>query len=135
MVEMLVSLVIFMVIASLIVQIFSIVYKTNKHQVQLKEWEIFSQQLQGELRSSKAQMVVDNKLYLLINEGLATIEHYRNMVRRQVDGGGHEIMLQNVSDFQIAQEGNQIFVQVTDFEEHQYSRTFHPFIKKGFIEK
>ena len=109
MVEMLVSLVIFMVIAALVVQIFSIVNTTNKNQLQLKEWEIFSQQLQGELRSSKEQMVVDNTLYLLINDSLATIEHYRNMVRRQVDGGGHEIMLQNVSDFQVEQEGKSNF--------------------------
>jgi competence protein ComGF len=129
MIEMLVSLVIFMMISIFVVQIFIVVHSnvTLKNQLQLKEWEIFSMQLQTELRNSKDQTVVDNKLHLLIDGRIATFEKYQDMVRRQVDGLGHEVMLQQVANFQVKKEGDHIVVQVTDHEGNQFSRKFHPF--------
>jgi competence protein ComGF len=134
MIEMLFSLVIFMMISLLAVQIFSVMHTNllKKNQINLKEWEMFSMQMQNEIRNSTDQSVVDNKLYVVVNGSLATIEYYQNMVRRQVEGRGHEIMLQNVSDFQVKQEGTYIVVQVTDAEGHQYNRKFHPYFKKEF---
>lgn len=131
-IEMLVSLVIFMIISILVVQIFSILHTnlTKNNQLNLKEWEIFSMQLQNEIRNSKDQSVVENKLYLVVNGRLATIEYYRNMVRRQVEGMGHEIMLQNVSAFQVKKEGTYIVVQVKDYGGHLFNRKFHPYFKK-----
>ncbi|RID89408.1 hypothetical protein D1953_02260 [Peribacillus asahii] len=134
MVEMLISLVVFMMISLFVLQIFLVMYPNlimNK-QLHHKEWEVFSIQLQKELRESKNQTVKNNKLYLLTNGSVASVELYQNIVRRQVEGLGHEILLQNVADFQVNQKGNQISVQVTDYSGKQYSRTFHPYFKKEF---
>ena len=45
-----------------------------------------------------------------------TIECYKNIVRRQVEGRGHEVMLQNIADFHVEQDGSVIIVQVMDDE-------------------
>lgn len=132
MIEMLISLVVFMMLAFLVSQIFLTVREniTKKDQLHLKEWEIFSIQLKNEIRNSKDQSVINNKLYLLTRGNIVTIEHYKNIVRRQVDGMGHEIMLQNVADFQVKQDGSAIIIQVTDNEGLKYNRRFHPYFKK-----
>ena len=56
-IEMLVSLVIFMIICILSVQIFFTMRENlaKNNGLDLKEWEIFSLQLQNELRNSKDQ--------------------------------------------------------------------------------
>ena len=41
----------------------------------------------------------------MVNGSIATIESYQNIVRRQVKGKGHEIMLKNIADFHVKQEG------------------------------
>jgi competence protein ComGF len=131
-IEMLVSLVIFMIICILSVQIFFTMRENlaKNNGLDLKEWEVFSLQLQNELRNSKDQYVVENKLYLMVNGSIATIESYENIVRRQVEGKGHEIMLKNIADFHVKQEGTYITVQVTDYEGRQYMRKFYPYFKK-----
>ena len=59
-----------------------------------------------------------------------TIEQYKNIVRRQVEGMGHEFMLQNITDFHVEQDGTDIIVQVMDNEGQLYTRKFHPYFKK-----
>lgn len=132
-IEMLISLVVFMVISMLAVQVFSAVHThtTKTNELQVEEWEMFSLQIQRELRNSKEQAVKNNRLYLLVNGAWITVEHYQNIVRRQVDGGGHDVMLQNISSFQVEQRGTKMIVHVTDQQKHTYSRTFHPYLKKA----
>lgn len=132
MVEMLISLVIFMMLSILVIQIFLTVRENfaKKNQLHLKEWETFSIQLKNEIKNSKDQSVSDNKLYLITRGSFVTIEQYKNIVRRQVDGMGHEIMLQNIADFQVKLEADYITVQVIDDEGNQYTRKFHPYFKK-----
>ena len=134
MVEMLISLVVFMMLSILVTQIFLTVRENfaKKNQLHLKEWEIFSIQLKNEIRNSNDQSVSDNKLYLMTRGSLVTIEQYKNIVRRQVEGMGHEVMLQNIADFQVKQNGSDITVQVMDDEGLQYTRKFHPYFKKEF---
>lgn len=137
MIEMLLSLVIFMIISTLVLQIFTSVNRlTLNHTFHQKEWEMFTLQLQSEIRNSTEQLVADNKLYLLVNERIVTIEYYsrQNMVRRQVDGVGHEVMLQEVKHFDVEKEANQIIVQLSDYEGNQYRREFHSFLRKAFIQ-
>lgn len=132
MVEMLISLVIFMMLSILVTQIFLTVREnfSKKDQLHLKEWEIFSAQLKSEIRNSKDQSVLDNKLYIMTRGSIVTIEHYKNIVRRQVDGMGHEIMLQNVADFNVKQDDSVISIQVTDNRGLLFTRKFHPYFKK-----
>lgn len=134
MVEMLISLVIFMMLTILVAQIFVNVRVDfgKKNQLHAKEWEIFTLQLKNEIRTSKDQSVLDHKLYLMTSGNIVTIEQYKNIVRRQVDGRGHEIMLQNVADFQVKQDGSVVIVQVIDYEGILYTRRFHPYLTREY---
>ena len=126
MIEMLVSLVILMMISIMALQFFTDVHKnTTKNQFQIKEWDMFSMQLQSEIRNSTEQMVVDNKLFLLISEKVATIEYYQNMIRQRLDGSGHEVMLQNIVNFHVSKEEDDIIIQVADKKEINILESFN----------
>ena len=136
MIEMLLSLVIFMMLSILVTQMFITVRENfgKKNQLHPKEWEIFTIQLKNEIRNSNEQSVIDNKLYLMSSGNIVTIEQYKNIVRRQVEGMGHEFMLQNIADFQVEQDGTDIIIQVMDNEGQLYNRKFHPYFKKELRE-
>ena len=59
MVEMLISLVVFMMLSILVTQMFFIVRENfgKQNQLHFKEWEIFTIQLKNEIRTSKSQSV------------------------------------------------------------------------------
>ena len=63
---------------------------------------------------------------------VVTIERYKNIVRRQVEERGHEVMLQNIADFHVEQDGSVIIVQVMDDEGLSYTRKFYPYFTKEF---
>lgn len=133
MIEMLISLVIFILISIMVLQFYMDVHKIEaKNSFQIKEWDMFTMQLQSEMRNSTEQIVGDNKLFLLISDQVATIERYQNMIRQRLDGTGHEVMLQNITNFQVSQNESEgaITIQVADEKGHQYIRKFQPFIKK-----
>lgn len=135
MVEMLLSLVLFIVITSLVVELFAI-YKSNmmqSNQMHRKEWEVFSLQLQKEIRNSMDQQVVPQKIHLTTNNGLVSIEVYQNSVRRTVNGAGHEVMLQNVAHYDVQKEGDYIIVQVTDIGGKVYRRIFQPMVTRDSL--
>ena len=134
MVEMLISLVVFMMLSILVTQMFFIVRENfgKQNQLHFKEWEIFTIQLKNEIRTSKSQSVSNNKLYLMTRGKVVTIERYKNIVRRQVEERGHEVMLQNIADFHVEQDGSVIIVQVLDDEGLSYTRKFYPYFTKEF---
>lgn len=133
MVEMLLALVVFVVLSIFAAQIFVTVRDQlgKNNRLHAKEWEVFTMQLKSEIRTSKEQSVLDNKLYLMSRGNVVTIEQYKNIVRRQVDGRGHEIMLQNIADFHVEQDGSVIVVRVMDDEGLLYTRRFHPYLTKS----
>lgn len=88
-------------------------------------------QMKQEVRSSKAQDVMGNKLYLLSGEQLSSLEQYEDKVRRRVDGMGHEVILQNISEFQVNKDGSVIVINITDKAGTTFSRRFHPFFRNG----
>ena len=134
MVEMLISLVVFMMLAILTAQIFLTVRDQfgEKNHLHTKEWELFTLQLKSEIRTSTDQSVLNNKLYLMTRGKVVTIERYKNIVRRQVDGRGHEIMLQNIADFHVEQDGSAVIVQVIDHEGMLYTRRFYPYLTREY---
>lgn len=87
-------------------------------------------QMKQEVRSSKAQDVMGNKLYLLLSdEQLSSFEQYENKVRRRVNGMGHEVILQNISEFGVEKDGSVIVINITDKAGTTFSRRFHPFFR------
>ncbi|MFJ7746159.1 competence type IV pilus minor pilin ComGF [Peribacillus sp. NPDC097295] len=131
MIEMLFSLMILMTISLFVLQLFTIIQIQigTKNKIHPKEWEIFTLQMQQEVRSSKSQDVVGNKLYLLSGEDLSLIEQYNDKLRRRVNGGGHEVILQNISNVEVEKVDNVIEIHITDKSGKTFFRKFHPFLK------
>ncbi|WP_285768897.1 competence type IV pilus minor pilin ComGF [Peribacillus sp. SI8-4] len=131
MIEMLFSLLVLMSISLFVVQLFSIIQTQVRaiDKLHPKEWEVFTMQMHQEIRSSKSQDVNGNRLYLLSGDQLASIEQYEDKVRRRVDGKGHEVILQNISRFQVKKDGSVIVLDITDKAGTTFSRSFHPFLK------
>ncbi|MGE7764542.1 competence type IV pilus minor pilin ComGF [Peribacillus sp. NPDC096540] len=130
-IEMLFSLMILMTTSIFILQLFSIIHTQleSKDKLHPKEWEIFTMQMQQEVRGAKSQDVIDNKLYLLSGDQLSFIEQYEDKLRRRVNGKGHEVILQNISKFQVEKDGNVIVLNITDNAGNTVIRRFHPFFK------
>lgn len=135
MIEMLFSLMILLTLSLFILQFFSIIQSQigTKNRIHPKEWEIFTLQMQQEVRSSKSQDVVGNKLYLLSGEDLSLIEQYNDKLRRRVNGEGHEVILQNISNVKVEKDGNVIVLNITDKAGKTFIRRFHPFIKNELV--
>lgn len=133
MIELLFSLLILMTTSLFVLQLFSIIHTQMRSVDKLhpKEWEVFTLQMKQEVRSSKAQDVMGNKLYLLSGEQLSSLEQYEDKVRRRVNGMGHEVILQNISEFRVNKDGSVIVINITDKAGTTFSRRFHPFFRKN----
>ncbi|WP_258831427.1 competence type IV pilus minor pilin ComGF [Peribacillus frigoritolerans] len=131
MIELLFSLLILMTTSLFVLQLFSIIHTQMRSVDKLhpKEWEVFTMQMKQEVRSSKAQDVMGNKLYLLSGEQLSSLEQYEDKVRRRVNGMGHEVILQNISEFRVNKDGSVIVINITDKAGTTFSRRFHPFFR------
>lgn len=131
MIELLFSLLILMTTSLFVLQLFSIIHTQMRSVDKLhpKEWEVFTLQMKQEVRSSKAQDVMGNKLYLLSGEQLSSLEQYEDKVRRRVNGMGHEVILQNISVFRVNKDGSVIVINITDKAGTTFSRRFHPFFR------
>jgi competence protein ComGF len=73
--------------------------------------------------------VEDKKIYLTLIDGdTVTIEQYGDVVRRQVDGKGHEIYLRDIQDFHVRSLDYGFKLSITSFEGEHYEKTitFYP---------
>ncbi|WP_199880628.1 competence type IV pilus minor pilin ComGF [Bacillus massiliglaciei] len=132
-VEMLSSLVIFMVITMCLLQLFIIINKqtVSGDGLNEKEWEIFCTQLKHEIHLSSEQKAAGSKLVLMNAGNLITIEQYQDKIRRQVNGTGHEVFLQEIAAFHVEEEGKGLAVSVKDKGGHLYERKIYPVLTEG----
>lgn len=129
-VEMLVSLVIFITIASFVLNLFTLI-RTNtmeKSSMNEKEWEIFINQLKRDVWQSKTREAVNNQLYLTVGEDVVLIEQYQDKVRRRLNATGHEIALQNIRSFEVISDGTAVTVTVEDKQGKPFRSKLRPFI-------
>lgn len=73
--------------------------------------------LEKEIQTSQYVHIDDNTLSLTaLNGDIITITQYQHVIRRQVNGRGHEILLREVADFSLTEE-NQIHITIETTEE------------------
>ncbi len=72
------------------------------------------------------RIAIQNDELVLHHAGSETvhISQYGNVVRRQVLGKGHEILLRDVADFQVAKLAHGISVSITTTEGETYEKAF-----------
>lgn len=122
--ESLLSLFIFMIISTFLVMFLSTmfhhVYKQNVHPF---EWENFMRQAQMELRKSTNWRAEGNVLSFTMSDGrTATYGKYQNLIRKQVGGLGHEVLLQNIASFTCVPIPNGVQFNITDTRGKSYER-------------
>jgi len=85
--------------------------------------QMFFQFLRDEVIRSEDFQIKADTLYLEQNNDTTTIEHYENLVRRQVNGVGHEVYLMDVLDISFSQLPYGFRTTVTTLEGEQYDKT------------
>lgn len=104
--EMLIALSIYLFIATFLVKAMPLLkhYLFSDHDRQM-EWEVFLNQAKMEIRSSETLWIEKGKVYLLNDGRTIQYEQYGTMIRRRVNGEGHEPLLLNVKDVAFIVDG------------------------------
>lgn len=133
MLEMLFAFSIFCLIASFLPLLFSIMFNEQsvEARIQKLEWELFANQLKKELQSSDAFHVVNGELRLSHGEETTSFQHYQKLLRRRVDGKGHEVVLQRVERVVFEKRGNALFIEVNNSFGKTYHGTIYHFLVSG----
>lgn len=120
MVEMLFSFSVFCIAASFLPLMFNILFHSDSidARIQKMEWELFVNQLKKEIQTSDNVNVVNGELILINAEETISFGKYKNILRRRVDGKGHEVVLQNVKEIQFEVLGRAVLIEtVNTFEQ------------------
>jgi competence protein ComGF len=134
MLEMLFSFSIFCLIASLLPIMFQILFDGDsiESRIQKMEWELFISQLKKEIQSSDFVAVINGELTLTDGEETISYQPYQKVVRRRVDGKGHEVVLQNVETVSFSKKDSQVSVEVKDAFGVGHVAVIHYFLYKQF---
>ncbi|MDN3016519.1 competence type IV pilus minor pilin ComGF [Paenibacillus sp. BSR1-1] len=122
-IEVLIALSIFSVLAFFMMPIFQILFNSKDSQAELQslEWEVFCNQIKKEIRLSTKAQVISGRLILTKDGETIQYEKYGSNLRRRVDSTGHEILLQNVSQYSFSIQNNSVKVTVKDLSGKDYS--------------
>ncbi|MGG5255071.1 competence type IV pilus minor pilin ComGF [Neobacillus sp. SM06] len=116
-IETLFALSVFATIVYFVLPLFQIMLPTrdlNRH-LQEMEWDVFSNQIKREIHSTSNAVTPNETTVIFTSEaGSVTYEKYNQTLRRQVNGTGHEILLQNVAAVSFRPVKNAIEITVTD---------------------
>ena len=94
---------------------------TNKNS--RMEWNIFIRQLEREFQRTKDFTVPKSNILLLYKKDEeVTYEVYNNIVRRRVNGTGHEMVLQNIKSYHLKKEENLLTISVLLINGDQYEK-------------
>ncbi|ELY0461620.1 competence protein ComGF [Listeria innocua] len=124
--ETILSITIVLSIISLIPLFFECYHKTIQlsNLDQTSEWQLFLVQTRLELEKATNIQVHPEKLSFQVNDNLVTYSKYNNILRRQVNGKGHEPLLHKVTNWQITNEENQLILKVTFSNNKFYTSKF-----------
>ncbi|MGG1679837.1 competence type IV pilus minor pilin ComGF [Neobacillus sp. NRS-1170] len=122
-IEVLIALSIFSVLAFFMMPIFQILLNSNdsKAELQTMEWEVFCSQIKKEIRLSTKAQVISGRLILTKDADTIQYEKYDSDLRRRVNSTGHEILLQNVAQYSFTIQNNSVKVTVKDLSGKDYS--------------
>lgn len=124
--ETILSITIILSISSLIPLFFHCYNKTIQisNIDQTTEWQLFLIQTRLELEKATNIQIDRNKLSFSNGKDLITYSKYNDLVRRQVNGKGHEPLLTNVKDYQLIKKEKQLHLTVQDSNTQIYTSVF-----------
>lgn len=132
-IEVLLALSMLLIIVFFMGPIFQTILQNQASQkaLQSMEWEVFCMQMKKEIRLSSKAEVVSGRLILTKDGETVYYEKYGSYLRRRVNSLGHEILLQNVSNYSFTKMPNRILVTVTDLKGKNYSVTAYSLVDWG----
>lgn len=119
-VEVIFSFSIFLLIVSFIPFLMKVIAIEQEESIEV---ELFFQQVSPEIRSARNLNAIDSKLFIKLSPSTEVIyEQYQNMIRRKVNGLGHEVLLQNIHSVYFKNENHGVTITVTNKTGEIYSR-------------
>ncbi|MGO4887138.1 competence type IV pilus minor pilin ComGF [Anaerobacillus sp. MEB173] len=114
-IEAVIALSIFLVVVSLF-PLFVSALQHQEKKVHILEVSLFFNQLAMEVRETSRITTANGTLFLQIRGQEVSYSRHGARIRRQVNGGGQEIVLQHVAsvDFKLISNGVNIFIADTD---------------------
>ncbi|MDR4948574.1 competence type IV pilus minor pilin ComGF [Neobacillus cucumis] len=130
-IEVLISLSIFSTIVYFMAPIFQIILNQKSTQMELQEmeWDVFCSQIKKEISTVSRADILSGRLILTKGTDTVQYEKYGQNVRRRVNSNGHEIVLQNVSQYSVSLVNNGVKITVVDVWGKEYSVTAFSFLK------
>ncbi|HZH58331.1 MAG TPA: competence type IV pilus minor pilin ComGF [Metabacillus sp.] len=128
--NLLLTFLIYIIIISSITIVFHFLVSHSKHPNDLKpyEWELFVIQLHREIKESSDITVNETNITFINKQGQnISINKYNNLIRRQVEGLGHEIMLLKVKDVSFQQRDSGLELSVVSEAGINYSHIFRSY--------
>ncbi|MBC1548674.1 ComGF family competence protein [Listeria sp. FSL L7-1434] len=124
--ETILSITIILSISSLIPLFFECYNKTIQlsNIDQTTEWQLFLIQTRLELEKASNIQVNGNILSFHNGKDLITYSKYNDLIRRQVNGKGHEPLLTNVKDYQLIKKEHQLLLKIQDVQTKTYTSVF-----------
>lgn len=121
--NMLFSLAIFLIIISSMLTLLSFLKNTSEQPNDLRpfEWELFSEQVSYEIKqSSQFQVTSEGLMYTNPQNQRVTVSRYNDLIRRQIGGKGHEVLLQQVKSFNAVVEESGVTLSIVSAAGKQY---------------
>lgn len=130
MLEMLFSFSIFCMVAAFLPLMFNLLFHNQsiEGRIQDMEWGLFVNQLKKEIQASDYVNIVNGELTIINGEETVTFQKYQNVLRRRVNGKGHEVVLQNVKEIYFQNLGKFFQIQVINLFEQKNEVVIYPFV-------
>ncbi|TWE06368.1 competence protein ComGF [Neobacillus bataviensis] len=130
-IEVLIAFSIFSTIVFFMAPIFQILLNQKSTQMDLQgmEWEVFCSQVTKEIATVSRAEVLSGRLILTKGSETIQYEKYDSNLRRRVNSTGHEIILQNVSQYSFSIVNNAVKITVVDVWGKEYSVIAFSFLK------
>ena len=130
-IEVLIAFSIFSTIVFFMAPIFQILLNQKSTQMDLQgmEWEVFRSQVTKEIATVSRAEVLSGRLILTKGSETIQYEKYDSNLRRRVNSTGHEIILQNVSQYSFSIVNNAVKITVVDLWGNEYSVIAFSFLK------
>jgi competence protein ComGF len=124
-IEAIIVLAVLLMLSSLIPLLFIPIQKQPPIS-QLEETSLFFSMLGKEIREGKTIEVYNNSLYITLSNGnVLSFSKYHSLIRKQVNGLGHEVWMQNIREMVLEKHSDVLFtVKIIDTKGNEYQRFF-----------
>ncbi|MCM3716790.1 ComGF family competence protein [Fictibacillus phosphorivorans] len=123
--EAFIALTVLLMLSSLIPLLFVPIQK-KPSVPQMEETSLFFSMLGKEIREGKFFDVNNHSLFITLSNGdVAEFSKYHSLVRKQVNGLGHEVWVQNIRQMILKKHSNELLtVKLIDTQGNEYERYF-----------